>query len=181
MAFLILTGCGGQQERGAAERAKGETVSAASPRATPSKTADEILIRIPDAGAVSEPASITLPKGSGVAPVGSCAFAAPETYCEATLIQFRDRDWPGAWRGRYQAMRNVAYCLAGGCGPAVQPNALQGCAWRMVIQISGDPEVNTLDGVSMKQDCSNLDEAGLLAAEQQAKSIFKTVYRRPAP
>lgn len=121
------------------------------------------------------------PPGMPEAPIGMCIGSPQESYCPSSLAQFRDRDWPNAWRGDYQGGRNVAFCLTTGCNGAVMQNPIQGCAWRIVVQLSGDPQVDPTDTMAFKGECGRLDAASFAAAELQAENIFPRVHKRPLP
>lgn len=109
--------------------------------------------------------------------MGTCAG---ETFCIASAAQFR-REYPQAWRGNYQAQRNVAYCLITGCDGAVRQNELMGCAWRLVILASGAPQTDRSDGVHMRICRDRLSPEEAVAVLARANAIFRRVYGRPMP
>lgn len=104
-----------------------------------------------------------------------------EKICEANILEFEKKDWPRAWGGDYQGQRNVAYCLAEGCMDAVPINKVLACAWRQVIQMSGDIQVGQGDLKNLEIHCFSLDGDSRAAARAQAESIFRTIYKRPMP
>lgn len=104
-----------------------------------------------------------------------------EKICEANILEFEKKDWPRAWGGDYQGQRNVAYCLAEVCMDAVPINKVLACAWRQVIQMSGDIQVGQGDLKNLELNCSRLDGDSRAAARAQAESIFRTIYKRPMP
>lgn len=104
-----------------------------------------------------------------------------EKICEANILEFEKKNWPRAWGGDYQGQRNVAYCLAEGCTDAVPINKVLACAWRQVIQMSGDIQVGPGDLKNLEIDCFSLDADSRAAARAQAESIFRTIYKRPMP
>lgn len=83
-----------------------------------------------------------------------------------------------AWKGDYQAQRNVAFCLSDGCDGMLIPNRSLGCAWRIIIIGSGSPKVDSTDTGNLKVYCSRLDAAERSAAQAQAAAIFRAVYKR---
>lgn len=108
----------------------------------------------------------------------SCLSSARD--CEASQAQLK-REWRVALKGDYQAQRNVAFCLRSGCDGAIARNGVFGCAWRMVIVASGSSKVDESDAANAQSDCGALSPIGRVAAEEQAKKLFLTIYRRPLP
>lgn len=94
-----------------------------------------------------------------------------DAVCEADQLKFL-KEWKTAHAGNYGAQRNVAYCLSSGrgCGGVV-PDRVQGCAWRSVIIVSADPEMDEGDVSNFETDCRRLSEAGRVAADAQAARI----------
>jgi hypothetical protein len=169
---LALAGCGAEPTKKA--NADGDVLAKVSP-AEQANAAAEI-----DADEAARDARI--PAKYPRAPVtGLCPPGRDEQLCQTTRAQFEQKDWPRAWGGDYQGQRNVAYCSYTGCDGAVQVNKVLACAWRQVIQVSGDPDVGQLDLDQQKTECGALDDAGRAAARAQAQQIFTAVYKRPMP
>jgi hypothetical protein len=69
------------------------------------------------------------------APVALSCAAAPanvRVFCDQGL-DIASRQIVAARRGDYDAMRNVAFCLADGCDGSVVRNREASCAWRRAI------------------------------------------------
>lgn len=116
-----------------------------------------------------EPVFVGLPNP----PLASCALAEDEPLCRYEQLKLV-RQWKAAFEGDYQSQRNVAFCLATTC-EGMQPDRLQGCAWRKVIVASASPLVGEGDVMNADVDCGRLSEAGRQAAELQAARITKTI------
>lgn len=98
-------------------------------------------------------------------------------HCEISRVEFRNQNWPNAWKGDYQAQRNVAYCRADGCGGAVEVNLAEACAWRsVIIEVNADDADDT-DTRNLNQDCGKLDSAGKSLAIAKAESILERIQR----
>jgi hypothetical protein len=95
--------------------------------------------------------------------VAMCLGASDEAWCKANQEQFR-REFPLALKGKYAAQRNVA-----------------ACAWRIVILASGDSEIHDGDMMNFKSDCGRLGQPELATAIEQAKGLFKKIYKRNLP
>lgn len=121
-----------------------------------------------------------LPSGVPDAPVTLFCYGekAEVAECEGTRRRMVQRDWPEAWRGGYQGARNVAFCLRAGCGGAVRPNKIAGCAWRFIIAGSGDTRVDEGDVGNLQRECGALDAESLATARVTAATIFRKVYDR---
>lgn len=108
--------------------------------------------------------------------MSGCNNAINQELCSFSEKEFR-ADYKKAYKKNYQAQRNVAYCLIGGCNGAVVENKPFGCAWRAVIIASGSPRVDETDRFNYEAVC----KATLMGAERtqfkaQAKEIFHKVY-----
>jgi hypothetical protein len=112
--------------------------------------------------------------------VAMCLGASDEAWCKANQEQFR-REFPLALKGKYAAQRNVAFCLSDGCDTAVKQNPISACAWRIVILASGDSEIHDGDMMNFKSDCGRLGQPELATAIEQAKGLFKKIYKRNLP
>ena len=174
LCALALAGCGAEPASAPAPKPEADTLARVSPEEQ-AKAAAEI--------AADEAArDARIPANVPAAPVtGFCMSGPDEQFCEANRIEFEKKDWPRAWGGDYQGQRNTAYCLFTGCDGAVQVNKVLACAWRQVIQASGDVEVGQSDLDQQKLECGALDDAGRVAARAQAGGIFQTVYKRALP
>lgn len=98
-------------------------------------------------------------------------------FCAGAQTEFK-ADYPKAWRGNYQAQRNVAFMFGRDPDGAVRKNPLLACAWRMVIVNAGHLELGTTDTSNVKIDCGKLDEVEQAAATRQAITIQQTIRRR---
>ncbi|MCO5083351.1 MAG: hypothetical protein M9955_17055 [Rhizobiaceae bacterium] len=98
-------------------------------------------------------------------------------YSQATLAI----ELPFAYKGNYQAQRNVSYCLWDGCQGAIQPAKTLGCAWRIVIAASGSAKVDDTDLMNLRSCAGQLDPAEFAIARAQAGQLFRVVYDRDLP
>lgn len=121
------------------------------------------------------------PEGTPPAPVTEACLAGDVAICEVNRAQMSRRDWPLAWRGDYQAQRNVAFCLTNGCDGAVQINKTAGCAWRVVILSAAHDTAGDGDVDNLNSSCGSLDLAGRSAADMKARDIFRRIYGRAMP
>jgi hypothetical protein len=81
----------------------------------------------------------------------SCETVRDRNWCRHGLKMMQD-ELPAARQGRYQAMRNIAFCLIDGCEGAVRRDRAGGCAWRRaIIEVHGRP-----GGRADKSDEANL-------------------------
>ena len=92
------------------------------------------------------------------------AAAAPEL---ATGLDAYEAMEQAALAGDYQAQRNLAYTLT----YDIPHNPILGCAWRIVIVESGDPQVDQSDTSNRKHDCDKLGADEQAAAQAQAKKL----------
>ena len=90
------------------------------------------------------------------------------------------KDYRAALGGRYQGIRNVAYCRETGCDGAVIQDRVDGCAWRMIAIVkaptSGDAELDRMQFHSAcgRQKLANAERAQALSvAEARYRAIFK--------
>lgn len=87
----------------------------------------------------------------------------------------------GAYEGDYGDQRNLAYCLSRDCGGAIVLKPVLGCAWRMVIAVSGHADVDDGDISNLKLECGKLDAAAFATSKAQARKLFRVVYGSDAP
>jgi hypothetical protein len=141
------------------------------------------------AGAVFMAAAATLFAGGALCqpaaqrpqlPLANCDLANDPADCRQTQDSIK-ADYQKAWRGDYQAQRNVAYCYVYGCGEAVRPDRVLGCAWRMVIVAAADQRMDASDISNRKGACDRLSSDELTAAAIRVEQLFKAIYRRPLP
>lgn len=78
--------------------------------------------------------------------------------CTGNRAEFRT-EFSKAYRGDYQAQRNIAYCLQDGCGGGIRRNPILACAWRQVILDSGSNRVDGTDQSNARLACGGLDAA----------------------
>ena len=91
-----------------------------------------------------------------------------------------------AYQGDPDAQRNLASCLgedASECPTQPEPNAIEACAWRMIIVASGHAKVSDADVDAYQTDCgfqtlSRLEQLGALAL---AERLFVEIYKRDMP
>ncbi len=81
-----------------------------------------------------------------------------------------------AYRGLYNAQRNLAFCLGDGCNGSVITDKSRSCAWRIVILASGHPDNDTSDITNLKSCLDDSSPIERTAAQTLAKKLFKTVY-----
>lgn len=96
-------------------------------------------------------------------------------YSQATLAI----ELPFAYKGNYQAQRNVSFCLWDGCQNAVVPTKTLGCAWRIVILASGSTKVDDTDLMNFRFCAGELDPTEFSVTKAQAARLFQTIYGRP--
>ncbi|MCJ2050864.1 hypothetical protein [Methylobacterium sp. J-070] len=102
--------------------------------------------------------------------------AGPDAACAANQAEFRAAV-PLAYRGDYQAQRNVAFCLQDGCGGGIRRNPALACAWRQVILGSGSNRVDGSDESNARLACAGLDAAQSEIARAQAARIRRGIAR----
>lgn len=106
--------------------------------------------------------------------LASCGLVAgDETTCRYEQLKFL-RDWAKAYRGDYQAQRNVAYCLSRSC-TGVQRNIVQGCAWRAVILNAAHAKAVDGDVSNLEVECGALSQPARVAADAQAARIASVI------
>lgn len=98
-------------------------------------------------------------------------------WCEHLREEFV-RDYLRARAGEYQGQRNVAFMLRPN-QPGTMANAVQSCAWRMVIKASNHREADTGDDGNMRVDCGRAGDAGLTAARQRAQELIRLIATDP--
>lgn len=82
-----------------------------------------------------------------------------------------------ALAGDYQQQRNLSYSLSTSGWWGYNP--ILGCAWRMVILMSGSPRVNETDVSNKSLYCDQrLDHNGRIAASAQAETLHRRIYRQ---
>ncbi len=89
--------------------------------------------------------------------------------CELSRTRWA-KDYSDAIAGIKESQRRVSLCLSTGCDHAVRPNAVLGCAWRVVIAGSAHHR-NAADAADLTQFCGSayLDDTGRKAAHIQAR------------
>jgi hypothetical protein len=83
----------------------------------------------------------------------------------------------------YDAQRYTAVCLrTARCEGSLVPNAIEACAWRMVILGSGHSEVDASDVAHYQHQCQSLIVDGERAvALKTAEELFRSIYQRELP
>jgi hypothetical protein len=81
-----------------------------------------------------------------------------------------------AYKGDYQAQRNIAFCLFTGCQGAVIIDKALSCAWRTVILAAASSEVDATDTSNLQACKNDLTPTENAAAISRAGNLFKTVY-----
>src|SRR5690606_11383289 len=94
-----------------------------------------------------------------------------QAICDRTQADF-EKWFSNAYKGDYSSQRNVAFCLSTGCDGAVMTKPIKGCAWRMVIVVSGSAEADQSDTGNMEADCGKLSGNEFEAAKAQAARIM---------
>lgn len=83
-----------------------------------------------------------------------------------------------AYRGDYQAQRNLAYCLNYGCNGAIVVDKTLSCAWRIVIVASATAEVDATDTGNLQNCMKDLTPLEHAASVSRAAKLYKSVYGR---
>lgn len=130
----------------------------------------------PAIGAANTPPPVDLP----IVDDWCASHSTQAQECEEFVGRLK-ADGRKAWKGDYQSQRNVAYCLGWGCDGLVVVNQLRGCAWRIVILGSGNPQIDRSDIGNAKLDCGRLSKPEQDVARGQADRIFREIYGRPPP
>ena len=91
--------------------------------------------------------------------------------CEEEQREFV-KNYEKAFRGEYTPQRNVAFMLSTGSGGALQKNAVQSCAWRMVVLQSGHPDVYQGDTEHAERTCERLSATERTAASARTVAIM---------
>ena len=83
----------------------------------------------------------------------------------------------------YDAQRETALCLrTGKCVGSPVPNAIEACAWRMVILGSGHGNVDASDTANDQDDCRSLSsDQERAVALAKAEELFQDIYKREFP
>ncbi|AYM13063.1 hypothetical protein At1D1108_34370 [Agrobacterium tumefaciens] len=84
-----------------------------------------------------------------------------------------------AYKGDYQAQRNIAFCLFTGCQGAVIVDKALACAWRTVILAAATSEVDATDTSNLQACKNDLTPTENAAAVSRAGTLFKSVYGKP--
>lgn len=84
-----------------------------------------------------------------------------------------------AYAGGYQGQRNVAFCFHDvSCAGILSRSPTLGCAWSIVILLSGDPQVNSTDVGYFRSNCNHLTGGERVVSVAQAAAIFRDIYHR---
>ena len=83
----------------------------------------------------------------------------------------------------YDAQRETALCLrTGKCVGSPAPNAIEACAWRMVILGSGHGNVDASVTANYQEDCRSLgSDQERAVALAKAEELFRDIYKRELP
>ncbi len=81
-----------------------------------------------------------------------------------------------AYKGDYQAQRNIAFCLFTGCQGAVIIDKSLACAWRTVILAAATSEVDATDTSNLQACRNELTPTENAAAISRAGNLFKSIY-----
>lgn len=133
---------------------------------------DTMSIAGAEAEAMKNIEAVALPAWAPPPPVsGSCS----SEMCAVNQVQFRERDWPSAWRGAYQGQRNVAFCLSTGCEGAVLLDRSAACAWRAVIIETNAADADETDADNLDSDCGKLTDSQRALSVKKADQIIATL------
>jgi hypothetical protein len=77
-----------------------------------------------------------------------------------------------AYRGDYQARRNLAYSLQIGSFPA-RKDPVAACTWRLIIIASGSTKVDDSDFANMNLICGRLSQPDLGQAKAEAVTLTR--------
>jgi hypothetical protein len=112
---------------------------------------------------------------AAAAPAVSKASRAANETAAPNVYATRDALEKKALAGDYQAQRNLAYSL----GHDEPTNAMQACAWRLVILGSGSEQVDDTDLSNKRVDCNRkLAADALYAATTRAVAIGEKIDAR---
>lgn len=169
LLMLALSMCSPEDLENETTSANDAAVSEATVRPEPKADSDQaIKAAARDAAAMFPPeklpASVAAPPTEGV-----CM----STLCALNKVQFENRDWPRAWKGDYQARRNVAHCFGTGCNGAVEIREIDACAWRVVIVDAHPDRSNDIDASNLRQACQRLDQSEAVLADRKAQAILE--------
>lgn len=114
----------------------------------------------------------------------ACIGVANTAWCETNRDKVMAPQFRKAFAGDYQSQRNVSYCLAeqSACDGAMTYNRPLGCAWRIVILLSGSARVDATDTGFFDAWCRralSVDERAVSMA--QAGALYQRIYRKPLP
>uniref|UniRef100_UPI0039EF2A88 hypothetical protein n=1 Tax=Bordetella sputigena TaxID=1416810 RepID=UPI0039EF2A88 len=113
-------------------------------------------------------------------PILICAIA--EVYAPAAGYAAVPTTFSGtqaaAYKGSYQAQRNLAYGYVAWPYKGQVKNPVLGCAWYLVVLNSGSPDVGPGDVGNVRVYCGQLDLDAQSAAIAQARRIYRKVYGR---
>jgi hypothetical protein len=103
----------------------------------------------------------------------------PAASAQETLESYRRK----AMARDYDAQRETALCLrTGKCVGSPVPNAIEACAWRMVILGSGHGNVDVSDTANYQDDCRSLNsDQERAVALTKAEELFRDIYKRELP
>ena len=104
----------------------------------------------------------------------TCALQQDRAECENDARQFT-KWYMAALKKDHISQRNVADTFSHGRSAAVARDPVQGCAWWLVVNISGSPKVDSRDWVSLETECSRLSLDELTNAKARAVAITKTI------
>lgn len=83
-----------------------------------------------------------------------------------------------AYKGDYQAQRNLAYGYASAPYKGQAKDQATACAWYLVVIRSDSPKLNAGDIGNVATYCEKLDFEARLKAERQANALYRTIYRK---
>jgi hypothetical protein len=91
--------------------------------------------------------------------------------CEAETKEIRAL-YKKAYKGDYQARRNLAWMLQNG-SVAARKDPIASCSWRMIIATSKSPKVDNTDFANMNLVCGRLSPQDLAQAKVQAMTLVE--------
>ncbi len=103
----------------------------------------------------------------------------PAASAQETLETYRRK----AMAQDVEAQRETASCLrTGTCMGSPVPNAIEACAWRMVILGSSHGNIDAFDTANYRDECQALiSDEERAAALTKAEELFRGIYQRELP
>lgn len=109
--------------------------------------------------------------GIALLALATTAVAADVDYGDFKQVQ------AAAWKGDYQAIRNLAFGFADAPMKGQQRDPVQACAWYQALQFTGNPKLHAGDYGNARVYCGKLDANAYAKAAPLALDILKKLPR----